>query len=272
MHSQKQSSLKGENLMKKIIKILCVSLVVCAQAHAMDNSNQVNSLLLLFAKLGDLIAVTKLIEAKANVNHTGKLFGNTALMDAISNNHLPCIQALIEAKANVNLKNENRCSPLMQAAHCSHLSCVQALIAANAHLNQPDPFGHTPFEQAAVNGSQPICEILAEALLRLANAEQQKKIVILLGLNKYRNELGSIGFGKNFASAFKPYLRAALYDQNKHNFLHSIAYQEINKLCEGDLSLSGPIKKYLLEKYLTKSDAQLKAKLIKTKESNEKVD
>jgi ankyrin repeat protein len=240
--------------MKKLINILYISLLVCAQAHAMDNQEQLNKSLLEAAKAGNLEHLKQLIEAKADVNSTGE-YGNSTLVLAIRNNHLPCVEALIAAKADVNLKNENRYTPLTQAVMCKKLSCVQALIAANVHINQPDPFGHTPLKEAARNGSQSICEALAEALLCLPNAEQQEKIVILLGLNKCRNELNSLGFGKNFASAFKPYLRAALYNQNRQNFQNSIAYQEINKLHSSSLSLSGPIKKHLLEKYSNKPDA-----------------
>ena len=92
-------------------------------------------------------------------------------------------------------------------------------------------------------------EVFVEALLHLPNTEQQKKIVILIGLNKYRNKLNSFGFGKNFARTFKPHLRAAIYDQNKQDFENSIAYQEVNKLQDC------PTKKHLLEKYSNKPNA-----------------
>ena len=231
--------------MNKFFTPFCLLLLVGAQAAAMDHQEQLNESLLEAAKAGNLEQLKELIEAKADVNSTGE-YDNTALMIAADFNHIPCVQALIEARANINQSNTYGDTALNRSALNQRLFCVQALINANANVNHPNNCGNTALSWATTWKHVSISEALAEAFLHLPNAEQQKKIVILLGLNKCRNKLNSLGFGKNFASAFKPYLRAALYDQNKHDFENSIACQEVNKLKDG------LIKRNLLEKYSNK--------------------
>jgi ankyrin repeat protein len=199
---------------------------------------------------------------------------NRDLREAAYTGNLALLKQLIEAKADVDTPGKNNVTALMQAARLGNFSCVQALIEAKAWLQMRNfnfinsPNGETALMLASKSNNlnaQSICEIFVEASLRIANIQQKKAITTWLGLNKFRNTLGFLGLVPNFSQTFKPHLCAAIHDQNKRDFGNSFAYGTIDELKDG------PIKEHLLEKYLKKSDAQLKTKQIKAGESHEKI-
>lgn len=268
--------------MNKFIKFFYLLLLVCAQAQGMDHQDQLNRQLRDAAIASNLELVKQLIEAKADVNYQDRAFLRSALIIAAQNDDLPCVQALIqakadanlipldddtalkhaaangfvpclnallEAKADVNITGERGSSALINAVRYDHLPCITILIAAGAKLNfRANQYTDTALEEATYRNRNDICEALIEAMLHLPNQTQEKSIIALLGLNKFQQALGFLGFGtgKKFADFFKPYLRAALYNQNNQDFQNSIACQKINELPDCQY------KKDVLEKYSNK--------------------
>lgn len=246
-----------ENSMKKMISIISVLLLVGAQAHGMDHQ-QLNEKFLEIARY-NVHPLNGLIEAKADVNCADQ-WGTTALMHAARGNRLSSLNALIEANADVNRTDRDGNTALMKAAESHNTECLKALIQANANIHYSTQTGETALTQAAQDRNLPICTILVDAMLWIPNPEQKKKIIILLGLNKYRNTLGFLGFGPNFAPTFIPHLRAAIYEQNKQNFVQSVAFAEIYKI------KNDSIRRKLLENYSIKPDGTSPLKKSRTHE------
>eukprot|EP00808_Paulinella_micropora_P018864 g80355.t1 len=59
------------------------------------------------ARNGKEDEITRLIEAKANVNYTQQDCNSTALMKAAQKGHLGCARILVDRHANLNLRNNS---------------------------------------------------------------------------------------------------------------------------------------------------------------------
>ncbi len=73
---------------------------------------------------GDINELTKLIEAKANIDIQDN-FGDTALIWTSSKGHFDCTTKLIEAKANIDIQDNNNETALMRALHNGNLNVPQ---------------------------------------------------------------------------------------------------------------------------------------------------
>jgi len=239
-----------DNLVKKFIITLFVSLLVCAQAQAMDNQKQLDK------QLADAIAssqgskVKQLIDAKADVNYGSEnILGYRVLARATV--FPSCLRQLIKAKAEINFADAAGGTALLFATAYGPLESIQALIKANAKINHETNRGETPLKCAVKRKDTPICDALIEALLHMpSNKAQRQNLITLFGIDTYRCALSKFGFYKDIRHELYKALRHAIYCHNIQDFKNSLAYQELDKL-EDD----NPRKKALLEKYLKKSKA-----------------
>jgi hypothetical protein len=227
--------------MNKFIKLACLTIVFTFSAHAMQNDADLGEQLLTAARAGDHKKIEQLIKAGAPVDYADERCCITALIIAAIAGHLNCVQLLLAAKAHVNQPGYNGLTALIYAALNNKFECAQALIAAGAKVNQTAKYGSTAWGVATSRQSQPICELLVERMLWIPNQEQKKSMCIFLALAKRYGKQYS--FATGFISAWKAPLLAAVYKQNKNNFVSSIAYHEVAKLPESNT------KKALLEKY-----------------------
>ena len=78
-------------------------------------------------------AVRELIDAGAEVNHTGSDY--SALMAAAIKGHTDCLQELIQAGADLNIKNKDGMTALMLAIEGRADDCVTVLVKAGAEIN-----------------------------------------------------------------------------------------------------------------------------------------
>jgi hypothetical protein len=93
--------------------------------------------------------VTKLIEAKANVHAVHQEYGETALHLAAKNDRGDVVTKLIEAGANVDAKDDSGETALSKAASYGYSEVVAELIAACADKHAADNEGQTPLDRAA---------------------------------------------------------------------------------------------------------------------------
>lgn len=216
--------------MNKFIKLICLSILVIAPAQAMQNDAELGRQLIDAAEIGDHKEIERLIEADAPVNYVDG-YSRLALHFAAARGHLNCLQLLIAAKAQVNLATTDGWTALMCAANERNLSCIKALIAAKAQVNHADNTNSwTALMYASSHKSQSICELLVERMLWILNKEQKAKIATFLGIAKFRKSLCLPGLDANLRNELKAPCPTAAYEDNKKNFMSSIAYQEINKI------------------------------------------
>jgi len=234
--------LRRPGLRDRLFKLVCLSIVLSAPAHAMQNDTDLGMQLIDAAEAGDHKEIERLIETDAPVNYVDG-YSRLALHFTAARGHLNCLQLLIAAKAQVNLATTDGWTALMCAAKERNLSCIKALIAARAQVNHADKNSWTALMYASSHKSQSICELLVERMLWILNKEQKAKIATFLGIAKFRKSLCLPGLDANLRNELKAPCPTAAYEDNKKNFMSSIAYQEINKIW------NSAIKKALLEKY-----------------------
>ena len=236
--------------MNTFIKLIYLSILVSAPAHAMQNDAELGKQLLAAAETGDLKEIARLISTGAPVDYLGgegrTAGGSTALMNCARAEHLDCVQILIAAGAQANHKNVYGTTALMRAAEYNILPCAKALIEAGAQVNLADKHGWTALMLAAHRGNQPFCELLVERMLWIPNQKQKTKICIFVDSLKKQKAMSELY--RNCKALFKRHLAQAIYEQNRNNFANSIAYQELIRIKALRLMCTKQIE-VLLEKY-----------------------
>ena len=91
--------------------------------------------LLLACTNGSTAFVERLLGAGADVNAREEQKGQTALMWAAAENHVPVVSALIDAGAAVDARSKGGFTPLRFAVRRGHLKVVRLLLAAGANPN-----------------------------------------------------------------------------------------------------------------------------------------
>eukprot|EP00457_Paulinella_chromatophora_P004243 gb/GEZN01004253.1/.p1 GENE.gb/GEZN01004253.1/~~gb/GEZN01004253.1/.p1 ORF type:complete len:507 (-),score=78.89 gb/GEZN01004253.1/:480-1808(-) len=115
--------------------------------------------LISFAGSGEIAALTRLIETKAQVNNADK-GGCTALSLASRNNHFACSELLLKKGANVNHVNQEGRTALFYACMFGHLPYVDLLLKARATINLADRTGWTPLAVATSDGYKEVARLL----------------------------------------------------------------------------------------------------------------
>lgn len=108
---------------------------------------------------GDIAAVRNLLARGVNPNMKEEE-GNTALMWAIREAHLPIVQALLAKGADVNAKAIDGDTALIAAAKKGHLPVVEALLANGADVEAMDNDGITALKWAAFEGQTAVVQEL----------------------------------------------------------------------------------------------------------------
>lgn len=100
-------------------------------------ANNGDNAMMIAAWLGNLDAVSKLIDAGAEVNRPGW----TALHYACANNHREIVELLLENSAYIDAEAPNRTTPLMMAARSGHGKLAQYLIRQGADYTLKNEHG-----------------------------------------------------------------------------------------------------------------------------------
>lgn len=156
------------------------------------SSTMKDTLLLAYAKQGDMEQIKQMIAMGANINCADE-WGRTPLFNATAYGHSDCVKLLleagadiaasdsvlamaagsgnpecvrilIEAGADVNLTTGNdKWTPLHFAAFNGHCECIKLLIAKKAEINARDIDGETPLSKAYQSGCKECIKILKAA-------------------------------------------------------------------------------------------------------------
>jgi len=108
---------------------------------------------------GDGVAVQRLLDAGADVNHA-TTDGFTALIAAAVRGHDAIVQQLLAAGADVNHANDQGFTALIVAAATDHDAIVQQLLAAGADVNHANDQGDTALIFAAATDHDAIVQRL----------------------------------------------------------------------------------------------------------------
>jgi hypothetical protein len=111
------------------------------------------------AKIGDLIAVKKLLEKGVDVNAKVTNRG-TALQEAARYGHEAVVLLLLYKGADVDAKNVFEDTALSWAALKGYEAIVQLLLGKGADANTKNGYGETPLHMAASKGYEAIVQLL----------------------------------------------------------------------------------------------------------------
>lgn len=126
-------------------------------AFADDAKNAVR--LLNAAKTGDMKAVSKLLDAKVDVN-SETTNGLTALHFAVGKGHLDIMNVLLARGAQVDSTDKYNNTPLHYAAASNKMAAAKLLISKGANVNARGKGGSTPLHGAISYGNVGIVELL----------------------------------------------------------------------------------------------------------------
>ncbi|XP_068582467.1 ankyrin repeat and SOCS box protein 2-like isoform X2 [Cebidichthys violaceus] len=87
----------------------------------------------------------------------------TALLLAVSCEHLSCVQCLLETGADPDISNKNKETPLYKACELDDMDMVSLLLTHGATVNQRCGQGWTALHEAVSRNNTEICEILIRA-------------------------------------------------------------------------------------------------------------
>ncbi|XP_071354401.1 ankyrin repeat and SOCS box protein 2-like isoform X1 [Trachinotus anak] len=87
----------------------------------------------------------------------------TALLLAVSCEHLSCVRCLLEAGADPDISSKNKETPLYKACELENLDTVSLILSHGASVNQRCGQGWTALHEAVSRNNTEICEILIRA-------------------------------------------------------------------------------------------------------------
>ncbi|KAL0969071.1 hypothetical protein UPYG_G00222290 [Umbra pygmaea] len=87
----------------------------------------------------------------------------TALLLAVSGQHLSCVQYLLQAGADPDISSKNKETPLYKACERENVEMVRLLLSFGASVNQRCSRGWTALHEAVLRDNTEICEMLVRA-------------------------------------------------------------------------------------------------------------
>uniref|UniRef100_A0A665WR29 Ankyrin repeat and SOCS box containing 2b n=1 Tax=Echeneis naucrates TaxID=173247 RepID=A0A665WR29_ECHNA len=84
----------------------------------------------------------------------------TALLLAVSGEHLSCVRCLLEAGADTDINSKNKETPLYKACELENVEMVNLILSYGATVNQRCGQGWTALHEAVSRNNTEICEIL----------------------------------------------------------------------------------------------------------------
>ena len=103
-----------------------------------------------------------LLNVGANINAKETWNGQSALMWAAAEGHVPVVHTLIDHGADIHARSNSGATPLLFAARKGSMTAVRALLAAGSDVNEKRPDGATPLLTAVINGHEDLVDLLLE--------------------------------------------------------------------------------------------------------------
>ncbi len=155
-----------------------------------DTHQILGSGLLDAAQTGDHRRMKILFEACFNpadiVDACKDVLGNTALLCAVENEHMECVEELLLAGAQCNAMNKEQVTAILHAASQGNVDCLKMLLSHGASVNHYNSYGNTALIKAAAGGHKECLQVLIEsgALVNLPNFAGQTAILWALSAGK----------------------------------------------------------------------------------------
>ena len=114
------------------------------------------------ARAGSLEAVKLLLAHRADVSAKESWRGQTALMWAVTEQHIGVAEVLVEQGADVHARSNAGFTPFLFAARTGNREMVRLLLEAGANVNDAAPDGMTALVMASANGFESLAVFLLE--------------------------------------------------------------------------------------------------------------
>ncbi|XP_062325789.1 ankyrin repeat and SOCS box protein 2-like isoform X1 [Osmerus eperlanus] len=115
------------------------------------------------AYCGQAECIKALLRAQPGLVDKRTLQEQTALLLAVSCDHLSCVQCLLQAGADPDISSKNKDTPLYKACERENVDMVSLLLSSGATVNQRCHQGWTALHEAACRNNTDICELLVRA-------------------------------------------------------------------------------------------------------------
>ncbi|KAF7666456.1 hypothetical protein LDENG_00108680 [Lucifuga dentata] len=112
---------------------------------------------------GETECLKTLLRAHPGLVDKRTLKEQTALLLAVSGEHLSCVQCLLEAGADPDISNNDKKTPLYKACELENMDMVSLILSYGVTVNQRCGQGWTAFHEAVSRNNIEICEILLKA-------------------------------------------------------------------------------------------------------------
>jgi len=195
---------------------------------------------------GNTEIVQLLLDHGADVN-LQKPSGETALVDAVTKGSADIVKMLLDHNADVNARDPNGNTPLIVAAYYGNADVVKILIERGANVNARSAAGVTALSNAQARGNLDIADLLLAAAAKPASriaappaavpvpksaavhsdvdaplfhsTEHPDDFALVVGIEKYLNELPSAQFAERDAQAVRAHLIGLGYPERNIKFL-----------------------------------------------------
>ncbi|XP_019909365.2 ankyrin repeat and SOCS box protein 2b isoform X2 [Esox lucius] len=112
------------------------------------------------AYYGQAECIKALIKAQPGSVDKRTLQEQTALLLAVSGQHLSCVQCLLQAGADPDISSKNKETPLYKACELENVDMVKLILSFGATVNQRCNRGWTALHEAVCRDNIEICEML----------------------------------------------------------------------------------------------------------------
>lgn len=152
--------IKDQKLRDLTIKYLLANGVEVINASVNYSQQEIDDMLINYAKEGDSLGVRAQLNLGANINAQSD-DGWSALLEAVVND-ISLVEFLLEKGADPNIASELGYTPLMRAAGIGNIDVVKLLIKYKADLTKVDNYGQTAYIIALKQGFTSIASILVK--------------------------------------------------------------------------------------------------------------
>ena len=159
----------------------CLHVLVQGGADVNEYGYKFKRPLIIAAEWGKPKCVEVLLELGADVN--ARIFGDTALVFAISNNHYKCVDKLIATEADVNIPGFNYITALMIASRDGRHKYLNQLLKAGADVNKQDTNGNTALLYAVKAGNVEFFDALIKAGADVNKQDSNGSTALILALD-----------------------------------------------------------------------------------------
>ncbi|XP_070698964.1 ankyrin repeat and SOCS box protein 2-like isoform X2 [Pempheris klunzingeri] len=148
----------------------------------------------------------------------------TALLLAVSCEHLSCVQCLLEAGADPDISSKNKETPLYKACELENVDMVSLMLSYGATVTQRCGQGWTALHEAVSRNNTEICEILirAGATINPANTYSVTPLIVAAQRGQMRALCYLIGKGADVNMQTCDGV-TALHEACKHGHKESVA-------------------------------------------------